>query len=129
MGLAGRGLEVQVRESLPATTEADHLDVVLTATICHTLDHGVEAGDVAAARENADASRCHTDLPGLAGRIGTCVGSWFVSSGTDWGDPPAGRPIVTPYYSAASGLHSSRNWKRFNSADTVSRKPPYSNSE
>jgi len=37
--------------------------------------------------------------------------------------------IVGGLYSAASGLRSSRSRKRFSSADTVSRKPPYSSSE
>src|SRR5262245_9226669 len=54
-GPAGRVLEVQVREGLPTTTETDDLDVVLAAAISHGLDDCVEAGDVAAARENADA--------------------------------------------------------------------------
>ena len=55
VGSAGRILEVHVREGLPTTAEADDLDVVLTAAICHALDDCVEAGNVAAARENADA--------------------------------------------------------------------------
>src|SRR6478672_13941729 len=53
VGPTGRVLEVQVREGLPTTAETDDLDVVLTAAISHALDDRVEAGDVAAARENA----------------------------------------------------------------------------
>src|ERR1700692_3819482 len=68
VGPAGRVLEVQVREGLPTTAEADDLDVVLTAAISHALDDRVEAGDVAAARENADASSHHAHLPRLACR-------------------------------------------------------------
>jgi hypothetical protein len=48
-----------VRQGLPTTAETDDLDVVLTAAISHALDDPVEAGDVAAARKNADASSHH----------------------------------------------------------------------
>src|SRR5258708_6595552 len=105
---AGRVLEVQVCEGLPTPAETDGLDVVLTAAISHALDDCVEAGDVAAARENADAFSRQAHLPALACRN------------------DAQRSDL---YSAASGLRSSRSRKRFSSADTVSRKPPYSSSE
>jgi hypothetical protein len=59
VGRTGRVLEVHVREGLPTTAEADDLDVVLTAAICNALDNCIEAGNVAAARENADALSCH----------------------------------------------------------------------
>src|SRR5258705_8444606 len=49
-------------------TELMHLDVVLTAAISHALDDRVEAGDVAAARENADAFSHHAHLLGMACR-------------------------------------------------------------
>src|SRR5215216_3653244 len=108
VGPAGRVLEVQVREGLPTTAETDDLDVVLTAAICHALDDCVEPGNVAAARENADAFSRQAHLPALPCRNN------------------APRNVV---YSAASGLRSSRSRKRFSSPDTVSRKPPYSSSE
>jgi hypothetical protein len=57
-----------VREGLPTTAETDDLDVVLTAAISHALDDCVEAGDVAAARENADAFSRQAHLPALACR-------------------------------------------------------------
>src|SRR6266581_8042956 len=71
VGPAGRVLEVHVREGLPTTAEADDLDVVLAAAICHALNDCVETGNVAAARENADAPFCHTHLAGgpLLGRF------------------------------------------------------------
>src|SRR5882724_1745472 len=80
---AGRVLEVQVREGLPPTAETDDLDVVLTAAISHALDDRVEAGDVAAARENADAFSRHAHLPGLACRNNACV-PWLSASGAPW---------------------------------------------
>ncbi len=61
--LAGWIVEIQVREGLPTTAETDDLDVVLTAAIGHGLDDCVEAGDVPAARENADAFSRHAHLP------------------------------------------------------------------
>src|SRR3982074_1690306 len=63
---AGRVLEVQVREGLPTTAETDDLDVVLTAAISHALDDCIVAGDVAAARENADAPPGPARLPGFS---------------------------------------------------------------
>jgi len=77
VGPAGRVLEVQVREGLPTTAETDDLDVVLNAAISHALDDRVEAGDVAAARENADAFSHHFHPLGLARRNNACVASWF----------------------------------------------------
>src|SRR6185295_16082766 len=68
VGPTGRVLEVQVRKGLPTTAETDDLDVVLTAAIGHALDDCVEAGDVAAARENADAFSPQAHLPALACR-------------------------------------------------------------
>ena len=59
VGPAGRVLEVQVRERLPAATEAEDLDVVLAAAVGNALDHRVETGDVAATSENADALLRH----------------------------------------------------------------------
>src|SRR4029450_6427683 len=64
VGPAGRVLEVHVREGLPTTAEANDLGVVLTAAKGHALDNCVEAGNVAAAREDANAFFCHTHLAG-----------------------------------------------------------------
>jgi hypothetical protein len=63
--LAGRILEVQVRECLPAATEPDDLDIVVAAAVGNGLYDRVEAGDVAATRENADALFRH-DYPSTA---------------------------------------------------------------
>src|SRR5262249_49493623 len=49
---------------IPTTAETDDFDIVLTAAIGHALDDRVEAGDVAATRENADAF-FHCDHPGI----------------------------------------------------------------
>src|SRR5258705_12982573 len=65
---AVRVLEVQVREGLPTAAQTDDLDVVLTAAISHALNDCVEAGNVAAARKNADAFSRQADLPALACR-------------------------------------------------------------
>src|SRR5262249_23752025 len=65
--------EVQVREGFPTAAETDDLDVVLTAAISHGFDDCVEPGDVAAARENADALSRHAHLPALAGRNNASV--------------------------------------------------------
>src|SRR6516162_1309174 len=54
-GPAGRILEIEVRERLPAATQTENLDVVLAAAVGNALDDCVEAGDVPAAGENADA--------------------------------------------------------------------------
>jgi hypothetical protein len=59
---AGRILEIQVREALPAATETDDLDIVLAAAVGDGFYDRVEAGDVAATRENADALLRH-DYP------------------------------------------------------------------
>src|SRR5260370_25180460 len=64
-------------KGLPTAAEPDDLDVVLTAAISHALDDRVEAGDVAAARENADALPRHAHLPGLPYRNNACITSWF----------------------------------------------------
>src|SRR5215470_7620758 len=66
VGPAGRVREVEVGESLPPTPKTEHLDVVLAAAVGHALDDRVEAGDVAAARENADALSRHAHPLGLA---------------------------------------------------------------
>ena len=60
---AGRILEVQVRERLPAATQTDDLDVVLAAAVGDGFYDRVEAGDVAAAGENADALFRHDRPP------------------------------------------------------------------
>src|SRR5918999_6239567 len=62
---AGGILKIHVREPLPATTEAEDLDVVLAAAIGNALDDRVEAGNVAPTSENADALFRHDRLPGV----------------------------------------------------------------
>src|SRR6185295_5859550 len=96
VGPTGRVLEVQVRQSLPTTAETDDLDVVLTAAISHALDDRVEAGDVAAARENADAFSHHAHLPGLACRYNKAV-PWPSASGA-----PPGRSERSAGFMAAA---------------------------
>jgi hypothetical protein len=59
VGPAGRILDVQVREGLPATAKTDDFDIVLAAAVSHTLDDRVEAWHVAAASEDADALFLH----------------------------------------------------------------------
>ena len=56
-GPAGRVVEVDVGEPLEALADADHLEAVLPAPVDHALDDRVEARDVAAAGEDADAPR------------------------------------------------------------------------
>src|SRR6266851_3054657 len=80
---AGGVVEVQMGKGLPTAAEPDDLDVVLTAAISHTLDDRVEAGDVAAARENADAFSHHAHLLGLACRDNKAV-PWLSASGAPW---------------------------------------------
>src|SRR5947208_731653 len=62
VGPAGRILDVQVHEGLPATAETDDLDVVFAAAVSHALDDRVEAWDVTAASEDADAPFRHVTL-------------------------------------------------------------------
>src|SRR4029453_19277123 len=143
---AGGVVEVQVREGLPTAAETDDLDVVLTAAIRNGLDDCVQAGNIAAACENADAFFRHARLPRLASRNNACVTPMAFRRQTSHDAAVRSRcrskalsPQLTllaaiglaqhSLYSAASGLRSSRNRKRSTSADTVSRKPPYSSSE
>ena len=65
---AGRIIEIQVRQGLPAAAEAHDLDIILAAAIGHGLDDCIEAGDVATARENADAFSRQAHLPALVCR-------------------------------------------------------------
>src|SRR5260370_39016841 len=65
---AGGVVQVHMGKGLPTAAEPDDLDVVLTAPISHALDDRVEAGDAAAARENADTLPRHAHLPRLPER-------------------------------------------------------------
>src|SRR5712692_1903854 len=56
---AGRVLEVQVRERLPSATQPDDLDIVVAAAVGNGFYDRVEARDIAAAGENADALLRH----------------------------------------------------------------------
>jgi hypothetical protein len=44
-----------VRERLPSATETEDLDIILAAAVGNALDDRVEAGNIAAPSENADA--------------------------------------------------------------------------
>ncbi len=59
---ARRLLEVQVGEALPAEPDPDHLDAVLGAPVGDALDDRVEARDVSAAGEDADALDRHAGM-------------------------------------------------------------------
>jgi hypothetical protein len=50
------GARPHVGQGLPAPAEADHLEAELGGAIDDALDDGVEAGDVAAPGEDADAT-------------------------------------------------------------------------
>ena len=52
----GLGAGPHMRETFPSATDAEHLVAELRRAVDHALDHGIEAGDVAAAREDADAA-------------------------------------------------------------------------
>jgi hypothetical protein len=58
-----------VREALPAAPDAQHLEAEVGRAVDDALDHRVEAGNVAAPGEDADASRCsHGGLRWITGR-------------------------------------------------------------
>ena len=48
-------VEFDVRESFPAAPDADDFAIVFGASIGHFFDDGIEAGDITAAGENANA--------------------------------------------------------------------------
>src|SRR5262249_17217255 len=64
---AGRVLDIEVGEGLPAAAQAEHVDLVVARPIGHALDDAIEAGPIAAAGENTDALSRH----GIAFRMGT----------------------------------------------------------
>ena len=71
-----------MREGLPTTAKTDDLDVVLTAAISDALDDCVEAGDVAATRENAIARllglACRNNItPASRRRFHKAVPAWL----------------------------------------------------
>src|SRR5467141_3304842 len=78
VGPAGRILDVQVREGLPATAKTDDFDIVLAAAVSHTLDDRVEAWHVAAASEDADALFLHAYPRYWSAVITTAAGSCFL---------------------------------------------------
>ena len=60
---AARGiLEIDVGQSFPAATQPDHGISKLAATVHHRFDHGVQAGHIAATRENTDLLPRHGSL-------------------------------------------------------------------
>ena len=63
--LACRVIKVQVREALPAAPETNDFDIILAAAVGHGLDDRIQAGDVAATGENANALLCHDRTPAL----------------------------------------------------------------
>ena len=58
-GAAGRILQIDMREALPAAANADHLAADLASTVDHRLDHGIQPRHVAAAREYTDTLHSH----------------------------------------------------------------------
>jgi hypothetical protein len=57
---AGRVIEVQMRECLPTSTESEDPNAILAAAVGGALDDRVEAGNVAATSEYADALYRHS---------------------------------------------------------------------
>src|SRR5260221_348769 len=73
---AVRVLEVQVRQRLPAATQADDLDIILAAAVGNGFYNRVEPWNIAAASEDADSLFCH-DEPFTTLADSTFVGSLF----------------------------------------------------
>ncbi len=61
-GQARRISDVELDERLPASAQPDDLDVVLAAAVGHALDDRVQARDITAAGEDADAPLCHATV-------------------------------------------------------------------
>src|SRR5260370_36370395 len=78
VGPAGRIFDVEVREGLPATAKTNDLDIVLAASVSHTLDDRVEACHVAAASEDTDAPFRHADPLCWCVVITTAAGAGFL---------------------------------------------------
>jgi len=78
VGPAGRIFDVQVRESLPATAKTNNLNIVLAATVSHTLDDRIEAWHVTAAGEDTDAFFRHADPLCWCVVITTAAGGGFL---------------------------------------------------
>ena len=49
---AGRILEVQMSQTLPAATDSYDFNADLVSAIYDTFDHGIQAGNITAARED-----------------------------------------------------------------------------
>src|SRR5271167_1724710 len=59
---AGRVIQIDVGQSLPAPTDPDHFASEFCPTVDHRFDHGVQSRDIAASREYAYALLCHLCL-------------------------------------------------------------------
>src|SRR6266436_7616720 len=78
VGPAGRIFDVQMGEGLPATAKTNNLDIVLAATVSHTLDDRIEAWHVTAASEDSDALFRHANPLSWCVVITTAAGGGFL---------------------------------------------------
>src|SRR5215470_14051077 len=108
VGPVRRVVDVQVREGLPATAKTNDLDIVLAATVSHTLDDRVEARHVTAASEDTDAPFRHADPLSWCVVITTAAGGGFLPA-TDGQIPCLAKEFPCPECAANWQV---RRWNR-----------------